>query len=254
MTGPPALAVLGGVTVRFGSRTALEGVDLRLVAGERVAVIGSSGAGKTTLLGVLNGSVAPTVGTVRLLGEDPAALGARARRELQRQIGTVYQQLHLVGPLRVIHNVNAGRLGHWSLARAAASLLRPREAEGALDALARMGIGDRAHDRTERLSGGQQQRVALARVLVQDPRLVLADEPVSALDPLRAREVVDLLTGMVAGSGRGLVVSVHRIELARAGFDRVVGLRAGRVVLDGPPGALTPERVAELYALDPAPR
>lgn len=214
-----------------------------MAAGERVAVVGASGAGKSTLLGVLNGSVPPTAGSVRVLGHDPAALRGRELRRLRARTGTVHQHLELAGQLRVVHNVNAGRLGSWSAARAAWSLVRPQGTGDVLAALARVGLADRAYERTDRLSGGQRQRVALARLLVQRPELVLADEPASALDPALADRALSLLGELATGRGGALLACLHDPALALRHCDRVVGLAGGRVVLDAPAGDLT---VAEL--------
>jgi phosphonate transport system ATP-binding protein len=249
VSGEPA-AALRGVGVSFGTRRALDDLDLEIRAGERVALVGPSGAGKSTLLAVLSGMRPPTSGAVRAFGTDPAALRGRARRRLQRRIGTVPQGLELVGPLRVVHNVNAGRLGRWGLWRAAASLVAPGAAPEAEAALRRVGLAGRGRERTELLSGGEQQRVAIARLLVQRPALVLADEPVSSLDPEHARVVLDLLFSL---DGATLVVSLHDVGVALERFDRVVALRAGRVVFDAPAAAVDPEMLAGLYALEPAP-
>jgi phosphonate transport system ATP-binding protein len=142
-------------------------VTLTVAAGARVAVVGASGAGKSTLLGSLNGTVRPTSGRVCVLGHDPAGLTGPAARRLRARVGTVHQRLDLIGPLRVVHNVNAGRLGSWPAWRAAWSLVRPAGTAEVRTALAQVGLADRMYERTERLSGGQQQRVALARLLVQ---------------------------------------------------------------------------------------
>ncbi len=224
----------------------LDGVDLTVGPGERVAVVGTSGAGKSTLLGVANGAVPPSSGRVEVLGRDPAALRGRALRRLRARVGTVHQHLELAGPLRVVHGVNAGRLGSWSTARAAWSLLRPQGVPEVLAALERVGLADRVWDRTGALSGGQRQRVAVARVLVQEPDLVLADEPVSALDPVLADRVLTLLTEAAARGG-ALVAALHDPALALRHCDRVVGLSAGRVVLDAPAAALTVRDLADLY-------
>jgi phosphonate transport system ATP-binding protein len=224
--------------------------------GERVALVGPSGAGKSTLLGLTNGSVLPSSGRLDVLGVDPTRTSAGALRALRRRIGAVHQQLHLIGPLRVVHNVNAGRLGSWSAWRALWSLVRPVQVEDARRALKRVGIAEHLHQRTDRLSGGEQQRVALARVLVQAPELVLADEPVSSLDPARAEEVMGLLgTLLDAGTGqpRTLVVSLHDVDLAVRHCDRVVGLRHGRVVLDVRAADLDDEARRRLYDLTPDP-
>ena len=247
MTTATGVVSLQGVHVRFGRLTALEGVDLEVHAGERVALVGPSGAGKSTLLSLLNGTLEPAAGRASVLGRDLAHLRPRELRDLRRRIGTIHQQFDLVGPLRVVHNVNAGRLGEWSLARAALSLLSPRDVRAAEAALRRTGIAEKLFERTDRLSGGQQQRVALARVLVQDPEVILADEPISNLDPTRGREVMDLLRDLAVESGKTLVVSVHAFEYALSHCQRVVGLRAGRVVLDAPVAEVDPLMVEALY-------
>jgi phosphonate transport system ATP-binding protein len=234
------------VSVRYAAQAALLNVTLEVAEGERVALVGPSGAGKTTLLRLCNGSVGPTDGDVTVLGHRLLGVSDREARAVRRRVGAMYQQLHLIGPLRVIHNVNAGRLGSWSTARALRSLLRPVEVEAARAALARLGIDDKLHERTDRLSGGEQQRVALARILVQQPDLILADEPVSSLDPRRSDEVMDLLTDVVAGP-RALMVSLHDFGIARRRCDRLVGLRHGRVVFDLPASQVTDQHGADLY-------
>lgn len=211
--------------------------------GERVAVVGASGAGKSTLLAVANGSVPATAGTVEVLGADPGALSGRALRQLRARVGTVHQHLELVGQLRVVHNVNAGRLATWPAWRAAVSLLRPQGLPEVLAALTEVELADRVWERTDRLSGGQRQRVAVARVLVQRPELVLADEPASALDPVLADRTMALL----AGTGSTLVASLHDPALALRHCTRVVGLAAGRVVLDSPTAVLSLADLTAFY-------
>jgi len=241
--------------VRFGALTALDDVELDVGTGERVALVGPSGAGKSTLLGLLNGTLRPSSGRVQAFGRDLAGLRPRQLRAVQRRIGTVNQQFDLVGPLRVVHNVNAGHLGQWSLARAAWSLLSRADLDVAEAALRRVGIPDKVLERTDRLSGGQQQRVALARVLAQDPAAILADEPISSLDPARGREVMDLLRDLAVEKGRTLVVSVHAFEYAASHCDRIVGLRDGRVLFDAPADGVDDAMVERLYRIDePAPR
>ncbi len=246
---PPAFS-LQGVTVRFGALRALEDVDLEVAPGERVALVGPNGAGKSTLLGLLNGTVRPSSGRVEVLGRDLAGLRPRQLRAVQRRIGSVRQQFDLVGRLRVVHNVNAGRLGQWSLARAAWSLLSPRDVGEVEVALRRMGISDKLHERTDQLSGGEQQRVALARVLVQDPAAILADEPISSLDPTRGREVMDLLRDLAVERGRTLVVSLHAFEYAVSHCDRVVGLRDGRILFDTAAERVDAGMAEGLYRID----
>ena len=244
------VVALRGVRVQFGGQAALDGVDLEVRAGERVALVGPSGGGKTTALRLCAAAVAPVAGSVTVLGTDlgPAA-GDWEVRALRRRIGTVHQQLQLVGPLRVVHNVNAGRLGSWTAGRALRSLVRPRDVDAARRALARVGIADKLYERTDRLSGGEQQRVALARVLLQQPDLILADEPVASLDPARSEEVMDLLGAVVADRARTLLVSLHDFDLARRRCDRLVGLRGGRVQFDLPATRVTDDMGAALYRI-----
>jgi len=241
---------LSGVEVRFGGTRALDGLDLVVEAGERVAVIGPSGAGKSTLIGLANGSVRPTAGSVEVLGSDPATLSGADARRLRARVGTVHQHLELVGPLRVVHNVNAGRIGSWPAWRSAWSLLRPQGVPEVAAALRDVGLEVRMHERTDRLSGGQQQRVAVARVLVQRPDLVLADEPASALDPVLTDRTMTLLTGVAAEGGGSALVSLHDPALALRHCSRVVGLVDGRVELDAPVQALTLADLTAFYAGD----
>lgn len=244
--------VLRGAGLRRGATRALAEIDVTVTPGERVAVIGPSGAGKSSLLSLLNGANHPTEGEVRVLGHDLAQLSARSRRTVQRRIGTVYQQFHLVGQLRVVHNVNAGRLGDWSTWRALWSLVSPRDIDPAREILGRVGIADKVLARTDRLSGGEQQRVAIARVLAQDPSVILADEPIASLDPERGKAVVDLLTGLSRTAGTTLVVSLHDVGIALDRFDRVLGLRAGRLVLDLPAAEVTSGLLADTFSTDAA--
>ncbi|NGO45911.1 phosphonate ABC transporter ATP-binding protein [Streptomyces ureilyticus] len=259
-SGAPGARVvqLRGAGRRFGSHEALRELDLTIHAGERVAVLGTSGAGKSTLLALLGGSLEPTAGTVEVFGEDLAGLTAARRRHLQRRIGSVSQHLALIEQVRVLHNVNAGRLGQWSTARALASLIWPRSLDVVRDALDRVDLGWALHERTERLSGGERQRVAIARLLVQSPELVVADEPVSSLDPVRAAGILGLLGTTSATNAssstastpvRTLVVSLHQPALAREHCTRVVGLREGRIVLDRPAAEVQDSALHDLYEL-----
>jgi phosphonate transport system ATP-binding protein len=238
------------VTKRYNHVAAVCGVDLAVHAGERVALVGPSGAGKSTLLSLLNASAAPDEGELRIFGRDPHTAGPDALRAIQRRIGTVHQQLHLVGPLRVIHNVNAGHLGRWSLGRALRSLVRPVEVERAAAWLARLGLAEKIFERTDRLSGGEQQRVALARVLVQDPAVILGDEPISSLDPENSRLVMDLLRELNERAGKTVVLSLHDVSYAFSHCERIVGLRAGRIAFDAPAAEVPRRLVDDLYRLE----
>jgi phosphonate transport system ATP-binding protein len=239
-----------GATVRFDALTALQEIDLTVRQGERVAVIGPSGAGKSSLIGLLNGTVTASSGRVRTLGCAYGEASARRIRQTRKRIGTIHQRFDLVDQLRTVHNVNAGRLGGWPFWKAALSLVLPRDVERVQAALQRVGIGDKLHERTGDLSGGEQQRVAIARVLVQEPSAILADEPVASLDPARGREIMDLLLDLGGESGVTLLASLHDVDMALARFERVVGLRAGRIVFDKARSELLDSEVAALYALE----
>ena len=233
----------------FGTVVALKDCSLSIYKGERVALIGSSGAGKSTLLSLLNGSLMPFTGEVWLFGKNLQRIRPSALRRLQRSIGTVYQQHHLVSNLSVIHNVNAGHLGRWSLAKSLWSLVWPQDVTVAARALDQVGIVDKLYARTDRLSGGQQQRVALARVLVQNPQVILADEPISSIDPERSREVMDLLRYLNQTTGKTLVISLHDVEFAVRYCDRIIGLRQGQILFDAPTPAVTSAMMTALYQL-----
>ena len=227
---------------------ALQGVSFAARAGERVAVIGPSGAGKTTLLRVLGAALRPGEGTVQLLGESPWSMPAPGLRKLRSRIGTVHQSPPIAPRLRVVTAVLSGRLGQWSAMRALASLLRPSDLAGAHEVLARLSLEDRLFDRCDRLSGGQLQRVGIARVLYQRPALMLADEPVSALDPALADATLQQLVAQSEETGATLVASLHAVDLALRWFPRIVGMRNGQVVFDEPVGNVTESMLAALYA------
>lgn len=239
-------------TVRFGQATVLANITLRINRGERVAVIGPSGAGKSTLVGLLNGTVSPAAGEVASLGVRLDGASRRDLRRVRRAIGTIHQRLDLVDQLRTVHNVNAGKLAAWPWWKALLSLVLPRDVPHALAALERVGIAGKLHQRTGDLSGGERQRVAIARVLVQQPSAILADEPVASLDPARAVEVVNLLLDLTTELRTTLVMCLHDVDLALRRFDRVVGLRGGSIVFDAPPAELDQHDIMSLYAIEAA--
>ena len=231
----------------YGRRAALSRVSFTIHEGETVAVVGPSGAGKTTLLHLLAGIIRPDGGDIHLNGRDLA--GLTPGEELSRLVGVIHQQLDLVPQLSVLQNVLAGRLGHWGLARSVVSLVRPRERETAEMALDRVGLADKLYERTSRLSGGEQQRVAIARLLLQDPQVILADEPVASLDPVRAADLMGLLAEIAGQSGKTLVSSLHSIDLVRKHFSRLIGLRNGGQLFDLPSADVTGDMMDRLYDL-----
>ncbi len=241
---------LDGVSRRFGDVEVLGDLSLTVRAGERVALIGPSGAGKTTLLRLLSAALWPTAGRAVVLGEATDRLRGRALRDFRRRVGSLYQNDNLVAGLRVIHNVLMGRLGTWSLPRAMLSLLIPQEVRTAREALREVELEERLWALPATLSGGQQQRVAIARLLVQRPELMLADEPVSSLDIRLGREVVRLLAAAAEKNAATLIVSLHSLDLLDDPFQRVIALRDGRIVWDGAPAALTRDLLRDIYGAE----
>lgn len=239
---------LTDVTCRLGGFVVLQAISLTVKPMERVAIVGPSGAGKSTLIGLMNGSISPNEGKISVLGQSWQTLRGKQRQQQQKQVGTVYQQHQLVDNLRVIHNVNAGHLGRWPLWKALLSLVWPQQAARAKQALAQLGIADKLYARTDRLSGGQQQRVALARMLVQDPAIILADEPVASVDPARSHDIMRLLCEV--GQNKTLLISLHDIALAREYCDRIIGLRQGRILFDLPSQSVSDEQLSHLYDLE----
>jgi phosphonate transport system ATP-binding protein len=236
-----------GVTKDFGATRALSDVNLTVAPGEVVVLLGLSGSGKSTLLRHLNGLEFPTAGTVKVLGQCVGDLKPRALRALRAQVGMIFQQFELVPSLTVLENVLTGalarlagpRLGLWAYPR---SLKRV-----ALTHLDRVGLLSQAYQRADELSGGQQQRVAIARALMQNPRLLLADEPVASLDPESSHQVMSIIREIAADDGLTVIASLHQVELARGWADRLVGMRAGRVILDGSPKDISGDAVMEIY-------
>lgn len=246
-----AIVRLEGITVDFGEGHGVFELDLEVGAGERVAIIGPSGAGKSTALQLINGLVMPSSGKAFTLGMDTTRLVSRSGQQTRQRIGTIHQSLNLASALRVVHNVSAGRLGRWSTAKALGSLLRPQDVLEVREALEQVGIANLIWTRTDKLSGGQRQRVAAARLLLQNPDLVLADEPVSSLDPGHSQALMQLLIDTVTGSpgrtDRTLIMSLHDPDLARTYADRIIGLNAGRIEFDVPSEDVTDEVLENLY-------
>ena len=236
-----------GIGKSYSGVQALAPLQLSINQGETVAVVGPSGAGKTTLLHLLAGVIQPDRGSIGLNGHTLSDL--RPGRELSALVGVIHQQFDLVPHLSVLHNVLAGRLGRWGLLESVRSLLSPRELDVAQRALERVGIAELMYTRASRLSGGEQQRVAIARLLVQDPQVIVADEPIASLDPARARDLLGLLSTVTHESGKTLIASLHQVEMARGYFSRVIGLRAGELRFDLPVDQVTDALLDDLYEL-----
>lgn len=238
---------------RGGPVRALNGVTLEVAAGECVALIGQSGVGKSTLFRLLNATHRPTGGLLRFNGLEVSKMSSRELREMRRRVGTVYQQHYLVPSLSVLDNALCGRLGSWSLLHTARSAMRPakHDIEEAMRVLESVGLADKGRARADELSGGQQQRLAIARALMQNPDVMLADEPVASLDPALAEAITNLLVRLVKDRKRTLIVSLHAIELARQHFPRIVGLRRGTVAFDVQSASLNRDMLDDVFQPNP---
>jgi phosphonate transport system ATP-binding protein len=242
---------VGQLSVTFpGGVQALRPTSLSFEEGAFTVLLGRSGAGKSTLLRALNGLVRPSAGEVHIAGHGLLPAGGAELRAVRRDIGMVFQQHQLISHLTAAANVLGGRLGHHAPWRTLLPFSRA-DWRVALDALDRVHLLDRALSRVDQLSGGQQQRVGIARALAQAPRAILADEPVASLDPATALSVLTLLREICRLDGLTAIVSLHDVALACRLADRIVGLRDGLVVFDGPPAALDEERQAHLYGTGP---
>lgn len=227
---------------------ALRPLNLHLAAGEQVAVIGPSGAGKTTLLALLACALRPCAGTLWLDGLQPWQLPRRALQRLRGRLLLVPQVPPLPPRQRVVAAVLAARLPTMGLLHSLATLLRPRDLQPVHDALARFDLADKLFERVDQLSGGERQRVGLTRTLLAPASLWLIDEPLSALDPTRARQALATLVGSARERGVTLVATLHQVDMALAHFPRIIGLRDGELAFDLPSAQVGPERLARLYA------
>ena len=253
----PLLIEARGLAKSYSGMVALAPVSFSIKPGEKVAIAGPSGSGKTTLLGLMAGLDRPDQGELLLDGRDLGRL--KPGRELSSLVGMINQGYDLVPQLPAIHNVLAGRLGDWSLLRAMISLVRPRDRHLAEAALEELGMAGKLYERTSHLSGGEQQRLAVARVMVQSPKIILADEPVSSLDPARAEDMLDLMTGLIDDSGndgpvhtpdKALIATLHSPELILKFFTRVIGLRQGELQFDRLAGQVSIDDLNDLYELE----
>jgi phosphonate transport system ATP-binding protein len=239
---------LQSATLTYDSIVAVDSIDLEIRTGEQVCLIGPSGCGKTSLLGLMNGRLECSSGRIILNGKEVKNLSGKALKTARSKIAWIPQDLGLVPNLRVNQNISCGRASEKGFLGLMRSLLLmgSREKEEVADLLRRVGIEEKIFHRVDHLSGGQQQRVAIARALYQRPQMILADEPVSAVDPERAKSLVELLIGLSREEGQTLVMSLHDIDLAKRYFDRVIGLRKGQVVMDGAPDEID---LSQLYDL-----
>ncbi len=226
---------------------ALRGITLRIDKGEFVAIIGPSGAGKSTLIRTINGLVRITSGRLIVNGKEISKLSEKELRLVRREIGMIFQTFNLVKRISVIRNVLVGRLGYVSTWRSILNLFPRKDVELALRNLEKVGIRDKAYVRADQLSGGQQQRVAIARALTQEPKIILADEPVASLDPPTAKVVMDYIKQFNRELGITTIVNLHDVELAMEYAERIVGIKEGNVVFDAPPSKLDRKVLEQIY-------
>jgi phosphonate transport system ATP-binding protein len=244
------MLVVEGLTCRFGTKAAVDNASFSIAPGGFVGVIGRSGAGKSTLLRMVNRLAEPTSGKIVFDGVDVTSLKGRELRRWRARSAMVFQQFNLIGRLDVLTNVLMGRLATVSQARSLLKLWPDADKAVALAALEQFDIASLAAQRADQLSGGQQQRVAIARALVQEPDIILADEPIASLDPHNTRVVMDALARINRDFGITVICNLHSLELARGYCGRLIGMAAGRVVFDGTPEQLTETEARRLYGLE----
>ncbi|HRE19541.1 MAG TPA: phosphonate ABC transporter ATP-binding protein [Rhabdaerophilum sp.] len=244
------MLVIEGLTRRFGSKVAVDNASLTIEPGSFVGVIGRSGAGKSTLLRMLNRLQEPSAGRITWNGKDVTALRDAELRDWRARCAMIFQQFNLVGRLDVLTNVLMGRLNHAPVARSLLKFWTREDRILAMSALEQFDIANLAAQRAETLSGGQQQRVAICRALVQEPELVLADEPIASLDPRNTKLVMDALLRLNKHFGITVICNLHDLDIAKEYCGRLIGMAQGRIIFDDAPEALTEAAARELYGLE----
>ena len=244
------MLVVEGLTCRFGAKAAVDNASFSVAPGSFVGVIGRSGAGKSTLLRTINRLTPATEGRILYDGVDVTALRGKALRQWRARSAMIFQQFNLVGRLDVLTNVLMGRLAEVPFWRSLAQLWPEEDVAIAMSALDQFDMAQLAAQRADQLSGGQQQRVAIARAMVQQPELILADEPIASLDPRNTKIVMDAILRINKHFGITVLCNLHSLDLARSYCDRLIGMAAGRIVFDDVPAALTEHIARELYDLE----
>ena len=230
-----------------GGQRAVSDCSITVDRSQVVAMIGPSGAGKSTFIRCINRLVEPTAGRVRLDGTEVTALGADAMAKMRRHMGMIFQEYNLVERLTVMENVLSGRLGYVTFWQAMRRRFPAADVERAFQLLDRVGLTGHENNRADALSGGQRQRVGIARALIQEPRILLVDEPTSSLDPKTARTILSLITDLASERGLPVIINIHDVALALAFAQRILGLAEGRVVFDGPPGGVDESVLTRIY-------
>lgn len=242
------LLQLNGVSKQYGKDTkALSDVTFSVNEGEFVSIIGPSGAGKSTLLRCINRMIDATDGEIMFDNTNLQSLGKRDLRQARTKIGMIFQHYNLVNRLSVIENVLHGRLGYKSVIAGVLGIYKEEEKQEAMKILHALGLGDHVYKRCDQLSGGQKQRVGIARALIQDPRLLLCDEPIASLDPSASKIIMDHLKAISTSMGITVLVNLHQVDVALKYSDRIIGVSKGKVVYDGSPKNLTNDQIHSIY-------
>ena len=240
--------ILNNLTKRYNTGDlALQGVDLSIPDGQVLALIGPSGAGKSTLIRCVNRLVEPTNGSAILNNVNLTNLSAMQLRKARRKMGMIFQEYALVERLTVMENVLSGRLGYVGFWRSYFRKFPKKDVKEAYRLLDRVGLLEMANKRADELSGGQRQRVGICRALIQDPELLLVDEPTASLDPKTSRQIMRLINELCEERGLTAIINIHDVLLAQMFSQRIVGLALGKVVYDGNPDGLTPEVLTQIY-------
>ncbi len=248
VAGDPRALVIRGLRKEYvAGKPILKGIELSIAGRGITAIIGPSGTGKSTLVRCINRLVAPTAGEILFRGQDLAKLSGVALRHARRRIGMVHQEYNLVERLSVMENVLSGRLGYMPAWKAWLRRYEPTDIAKAFALLDAVGLGDFATRRADQLSGGQRQRVGIARALMQEPDLILADEPTSSLDPKTSVEVMEIMVRLAGERDIPVVINIHNVELAKRFSSRIIGMARGEVVFDGKPGDLKDHHLADIY-------
>lgn len=225
----------------------LKDINITINDGEFVVIVGLSGAGKSTFIRSINRLVTPTSGSLIVDGSDTLTYNGKELRDLRTKVGMIFQNYNLVNRSSVLKNVLAGRLGHTGTFRSILNLYKKEDVGRAYESLERVNIADKLYNRADELSGGQQQRVSIARVLTQEPKYILADEPVASLDPPTSHQVMTYLRKVNKEDKITTIVNLHFIDMAMEYADRIIGMRAGEIVFDGPISEVTEETFEEIY-------
>jgi len=247
LKGTPVLRLDGVVKTYPTGDRALKGVTMTVPKGQVIGLIGPSGAGKSTLIRCINRLVEPTEGSITLEDVELTKLGASALRAQRRRMGMIFQEYALVERLTVMENVLSGRLGYVGFWRSYFRKFPQASVDEAFRLLDRVGLSDMVDKRADELSGGQRQRVGIARALIQDPAILLVDEPTASLDPKTSRQIMRLICELCEERGLAAIINIHDVALAQMFVRRIVGLRVGEIVFDGPPDSMTAETLTEIY-------